>query len=114
MDETVFLDGNNIGVGPQILELCRGQSSSKAVDDVPLVGDRTLVVTRESVEMGFTVGTILEDDNVSSGNAFLGLIHLYEGRRSRESGENAESEDDEALGEHVDDTGLYRRGSAES
>ena len=104
MDETVFLDGSNIWTGPQILEMCGGESTGEAVDDVPLVGDRgTVSPTREGVDMGFTINVLLEGDNVSSSNGFLGLVHLSEGGRSRECGESAESEDGHILWEHVDD-----------
>ena len=106
VDDTVLLDGSDVGVGPQSLDLGRGESTSKAVDDVPLVGDRGGPLNLgECVDVGLTVSTILESDDVSPGNGLPGLVHLEEGRRSRESGENAESENDEALGEHVDVTG---------
>ena len=107
VNETILLDGSNIGIGPQILELGRRESTSEAVDDVPLVGDRggTIELTRECVDVGFTASTILEGDNVSSSDGFLSLLDLDEGRRSRKSRENAESEDDQVLGEHIDDTG---------
>ena len=103
MDVTVLLDESNIGVGPQILELRRGESAREAVDDIPFVGDRggTAHSTREGVDTGFTVNTIFEGDDISSGNGLLDLLHLDEGGRSRENGENTESEDEEVLGEHV-------------
>lgn len=55
--------------------------------------------------MDLTVNILVEHDNVSSGNGLLGLLHNDEGGRSGESRENAEGEDDEVLGEHVDDAG---------
>jgi len=115
-DNTVLLDGSNIGVGPQILELGRRESTSEAIDDGPLMGDRggTVDPARECVDVGFTAGTVLEGDDVSPGNGLLGLLHRDKGRRSGESREDAESEDDEILGEHVDNAGWYRRGGAEA
>lgn len=103
VDVTVLLDESNIGVGPQILELRRGESTRKAVDDIPLVGDRgdTADPTREGANTGFTVNAIFEGDDISSGNGLLDLLHLNEGGRSGETGENTESEDEEILGEHV-------------
>lgn len=103
--------------------------TSESVNDVPLMGD----LTRKGVDVLLAVSTVLEGDNVSSGNRVLGFIDLDEGRRSRESGEKGESEDDEVLGEHINnardarkkmlelgggefcsDFGPYLRGSQES
>jgi hypothetical protein len=98
---------SNIRVGPQSLQLGRRERTSEAIDDVPLVGDRRpspLLREKESM-LALTASTVLEGDDVSSGNGLLGLLHPDEGRRSRESGENAESEDDEVLGEHADGAG---------
>jgi hypothetical protein len=109
VDQTIFFDGSNIGVGSQSLEFGLRESTSKAVDNVPLVGNRRRIVERlrEDINTGFAVSTILESDDVPSSNWLFDLLHLEEGRRSRESWENAESEDDEVLGEHVDHAGQY-------
>jgi len=107
VDKTLLFDGSNIWIGPQSLEFGRGEGTSKTVDDVPLVSNRgsTIDLTRECVDIGFAASTILEGNDVSSGDGLLGLPHLNEGRRNGESGENVEGEDDEVLGEHVDDAG---------
>jgi len=101
--DTILFNGENIGVGPQNLDLGHREKTSKAIDDVPLVGDRrgTARLTT-GVDVGLTASILLEGDNISSGNRLLSLMHLDEGRRCRESRENAESEDDEDLWEHAD------------
>ena len=57
----------------------------------------------KGVEIGLTVSTFLEGNNVSSSNGLIGFLHINKGRGSRESREDAESEEDEVFGEHVND-----------
>jgi len=97
VNETVLLNGENVGVGFQSFDLGLRERTSETINDVPLMSDGGGI---EGVDIGLAASTVLEDDNVSSCNGLPGLLHLDERRRGGESGENAKSEDDEILDEH--------------
>lgn len=97
VNETVLLNGENVGVRPQGFDLGLREGTSETINDVPLMSDGRGI---EGVDISLAASTFLEDDNVSSCNRLPGLLHLDKGRRGGESGENAESEDDEVLDEH--------------
>ena len=105
-DELDLLDGSNIGV--RILKLVPGrESTGEAVDNVPLVGGRggAVGLISKGVDMGFVANSILEYDNVSSGDWLIGFVNCKEGGEGRNSGGNVESEGVEVHGEHIDDAG---------
>ena len=102
MNETILLDGCDIGVGPQDLQVGSGEGSSETVDDVPLV--RHLGLGADPTGNGGNTicvdNVVLECYDVASRSRVLGLRDSDEGGWSSEDRENAEDESDELLGEH--------------
>jgi len=99
---TILLNGLDVEVRPQNLQVSVRKGSSESVDDVPLVRDLGLR-TDPAGDGGDTGGAddvVLESYDVTSGNGVLGLRDGNEGRRSSEDRENAEGKSDESVEEH--------------
>ena len=102
--ETILLDGRDVGIGSQNLQIGISEGSSESVDDVPLLCNRRLGADPAG-NGGDTIrmdNVILECHDVTSSNSVLGLLDGDEGGGSSEDRENAENESDELLGEHGD------------
>lgn len=99
---SVLLDGRDVGVGPQNLQVSVGEGSSETVDDVPFVCNLGLGAdtTGNRGDTSRVYNVILECHDVMSSNRLFGLLDGDEGGRSRDDRENAEDESDELLGEH--------------
>ena len=100
---TTLLNGPDVGVGPQNLQVGVSEGSSETIDDAPLMRDLGLG-TDTAGDGGDTGGgdnIVLESHNVPSGNSILGLLDSDKGGRGSEDGESTEDESDELLGEHV-------------
>ena len=102
MDETVLLDGRDVGVSPQNLQVSVGEGSSKTVNNVPFLRNLGLGadLAGNGGDTSKTANVVLEGHYVTSSNSVLGLLDRDEGGWSSEDWENAEGESDELLGEH--------------
>jgi len=112
VSETVLLDGRDVGVGPQNLQVSVGEGSSESVDDVPLLRNRRLGAdpAGNGGDANRMDNVVLECHDVTSSNSVLGLLDGDEGGGSSEDWENAEDESDELLGEHGDWLELWNPG----
>jgi len=102
VDEAVLLDGRNVGVSPQNLQVSVGEGSSKTVDNIPFLRNLGLGadLAGNGGDASETANIVLEGHDVMSSNSVLGLFDGDEGGGSSEDGENTEGESDELLGEH--------------
>jgi hypothetical protein len=100
IDGSVLLDRKGIVVGAQVADLGVGEMTGEAINYFPAVGD----VSAE-VDVGLDISTLLEGNDVPPWDGIGHFPNLDEGRRSGESGENAESEGDKVLGEHFNNAG---------
>ena len=99
---TTLLNGLDVGVRPQNLQVSVGESSSETVDDGPFVCDLRLGadLAGDGGDTSRVGNAVLESYDVTSGNSVLGLRDGDQGGRSSEDREDAEGESDELLGEH--------------
>ena len=99
---SVFLDGHDIGVRPQDLQVSIGEGSGEAIDDVPFVRNLRLGVylSGNGGDTNKTADVVLEGHDVSSGNGVFSLLDRDEGGGSRENRENAEDEGNTLVEEH--------------
>ena len=103
MGETILLDGRDVGVRPQNLQVSFSEGSSKPVDDVPLLRNRGLGTypAGNGRDASRVDDAVLEGHDVTSNNSVLGLLDGNKGGGSGEDREDAEDESDELLGEHA-------------
>ena len=99
---SILLDGCDVGVRPQDLQVNIGEDSSETVDDVPFVRHLGLGtdLTGNGGDTSKTASVVLEGHYVTSGNCVLSLLDRGVGGGGSENWENAEDESDESLGEH--------------
>lgn len=102
MSVSVLLDGRDIGVRLQEVQVGIGEGSSKPVNDVPFVRNLRLGadLTSDGGDTGRRVNIVLEGYNVTPRDSALGLVDRDEGRGSGEGWENAEDDGEYFLGEH--------------
>ena len=99
---SVFLDGHDIGVRPQDLQVSIGEGSGEAIDDVPFVRNLRLGVylSGNGGDTSKTADVVLEGHDVSSGNGVFSFLDRDEGGGSSENRENAEDEGNTLVEEH--------------
>ena len=99
---SILLDGPNVGVRPQNLQVGVGKGSSKTVDDGPLVCNLGLgaELAGDGGDTSTLGNAVLESHDVTPVNSVLVPCDGHEGGGSREDRENTEGESDELLGEH--------------
>jgi len=99
---TILLNGLDVRVGPQNLQVSVGEGSSETVDDGPFVRDLGLGadLAGDGRDTSIVGSAVLEGDDVTSGNGIPGLLDGDEGGGSGEDWEKTEEKSDELLGEH--------------
>jgi len=112
INESILLDGRDVGVGPQNLQVSVGEGSSETVDDVPFVCDLGLGADRtgNGRDTSRVCNVVLEGHDVMSSNRIFSLLDGDEGGWSSEDLENTEDESDELLGEHAGRLELWNLG----
>ena len=95
MKVSILLDGRDVGVGPQELQVSIGEASGESLDDVPFVRNRRAAADlvgegggTDNINFNF----ILEGHNVTSGDRVLAPPDQDGGRENSESWEDPEND----------------------
>ena len=99
MKISILLNGRDIGVGPQGLQVSIGKASSESLDDVPFVRNHRAAADLVGKGGGTdnTINVVLEGHNVTSRNRVLAPPDQDWGREGSESREDAENDGDQLL-----------------
>ena len=99
MKISILLDGRDVGVGPQELQVRIGEASSESLDNVPFVRNRRAAADFVGKGGGTdnTINVVLESHNVTSGDRVLGSPDQDGGREDSESREDTENDGDQPL-----------------
>lgn len=102
MGETILLNGRDVGVSPQNLQVSLGKRSSETVDDGPFVRNPGLGAdpTVYGGDTNRVINAVLESYDVPSRNGVRGVLDSDERGGGSEDRENTKDERDESVGKH--------------